>query len=82
MNNVSVLDRAQLPGGPTSPSLPTNLILALALGVAAAAGAVWLIEVLDDTFKTAEDLEERLGIPVLGVIPLYRDPAKEKSGDR
>ena len=79
VNNVSVLDRAQLPGGPTSPSLPTNLILALALGVAAAAGAVWLIEVLDDTFKTAEDLEERLGIPVLGVIPLYRDPAKEKT---
>ena len=53
MNNVSVLDRAQLPGGPISPSLPTNLILALALGAAAAAGAVWLIEVLDDTFKTS-----------------------------
>ena len=47
--------------------------------MAAAAGAVWLIEVLDDTFKTAEDLEERLGIPVLGVIPLYRDPAKKKA---
>ena len=79
VNNVSVLDRAQLPGAPTSPSLQTNLILALALGVAAAAGAVWLIEVLDDTFKTAEDLEERLGIPVLGVIPLYRGRAKEKT---
>jgi polysaccharide biosynthesis transport protein len=79
VNNVSVLDRAQLPGGPTSPSLSTNLMLALALGVAAAAGAVWLIEVLDDTFKTAEDLEERLGIPALGVIPLYRDPAKKKA---
>jgi polysaccharide biosynthesis transport protein len=79
VNNVSVLDRAQLPGAPASPSLPTNLILALGLGVAAAAGAVWLIEVLDDTFKTTEDFEERLGIPVLGVIPLYRDPAKEKT---
>ena len=79
MNNVSVLDRAQLPGGPTSPSLPTNLTVALALGLVAAAGAVWLIEVLDDTFKTSEDLEERLGIPALGVIPLYRDPAKKKA---
>src|SRR5208282_2323031 len=79
VNNVSVLDRAQLPGAPTSPSLPTNLILALALGIVAAAGAVFLIEVLDDTFKTAEDLEERLGIPVLGVIPLYHDPAKKKA---
>jgi polysaccharide biosynthesis transport protein len=79
VNNVSVLDRAQLPGGPISPSLQINLILALALGAAAAAGAVWLIEVLDDTFKTTEDLEERLGIPVLGVIPLYRDRAKKKT---
>ena len=79
MNNVSILDRAQLPGGPISPSLPTNLILSLALGLVAAAGAVWLIEVLDDTFKTSEDLEERLGIPTLGVIPLYRDPAKKKA---
>ena len=79
VNNVSVLDRAQLPGGPISPSLQTNLILALALGLAAAAGVVWLIEVLDDTFKTTEDFEERLGIPVLGVIPLYRDRAKEKT---
>ena len=79
MSNVSVLDRAQLPGAPTSPSLQVNLMLALALGVAAAAGAVWLIEVLDDTFKTAEDVEERLGIPVLGVLPFYRDAAKEKT---
>ena len=78
-NNVSILDTAQLPGAPSSPSLQINLILALALGAAAAAGAVFLIEVLDDTFKAAEDLEERLGIPVLGVIPLYRDPAKEKT---
>jgi capsular exopolysaccharide synthesis family protein len=78
-NNVSLLDRAQLPGGPISPSLKKNLLLALALGIAAAAGAVWLIEALDDTFKSAEDLEEHLGLPVLGVIPLYRDPAKNKS---
>ena len=70
-----------MPGAPISPSLKINLILALALGAAAAGGADWLIEVLDDTFKTAEDLEERLGMPVLGVIPFYRDPAKE-NGDR
>ncbi|MBV8280723.1 MAG: polysaccharide biosynthesis tyrosine autokinase, partial [Candidatus Eremiobacteraeota bacterium] len=79
VNNVSILDRAELPGAPTSPSLKLNLILALASGALTAAGAVWLIEVLDDTFKTAEDLEEGLRIPVLGVIPLYRDPAKEKT---
>jgi capsular exopolysaccharide synthesis family protein len=79
VNNVSILDKAELPGAPTSPSLRMNLILALGLGLAAAAAAVWLIDVLDDTFKTAEDLEEGLRIPALGVIPLYRDPGKEKT---
>jgi capsular exopolysaccharide synthesis family protein len=78
-NNISILDKAELPAGPTSPSLRKYLILALLLGVAAAAAAVWLIELLDDTFKSAEDLEEQLGLPTLGVIPLYRDPAKKKS---
>jgi succinoglycan biosynthesis transport protein ExoP len=72
-NNVSILDRAQLPGSPDSPSLSKNLTLALMLGLAGAAGAVWLIEILDDTFKTPEDLEEKLGLPVLGIAPLHLD---------
>jgi succinoglycan biosynthesis transport protein ExoP len=72
-NNVSILDRAQLPGGPDSPSLSKNLALALLLGLAASIGAVWLLEILDDTFKTPEDMEEKLGLPVLGIAPFHRD---------
>ena len=78
-NNVSVIDKAELPRAPVSPSLPRNLFLAFALGVAAATGAVWLIELLDDTFKTVEDLEQRLRLPVLGVIPFYNDPDGKRS---
>ena len=78
-NNVSVVDKAELPGAPVSPSLTRNLFLAFALGVAAATGAVWLIELLDDTFKSVEDIEERLRLPVLGVIPFYRDPDGKRS---
>ena len=78
-NNVSVLDTADLPEGPASPSLGINLIIALVLGAAAAVGLVLLIEVLDDSFKTPEELEGGLGLAALGVIPLYRDPDKKKS---
>ena len=78
-NNVSVVDKAEFPGAPVSPSLSRNLFLAFALGVAAATGAVWLIELLDDTFKSVEDIEERLRLPVLGVIPFYRDPDGKRS---
>jgi capsular exopolysaccharide synthesis family protein len=78
-NNVSVLDRALLPGEPDSPSLSNNLMIALVFGLAIAAGVIGLIEILDDTFKTIEDMEARLGLPVLGVIPMYRDPDKQRS---
>jgi polysaccharide biosynthesis transport protein len=73
-NNISVVDRALLPSVPVSPSLSRNLLLALVLGLVAATGAVWLIELLDDTFKSPEDIENRLGVPVLGVIPNTQKP--------
>ena len=78
-NNVAVVDRALMPGEPDSPSLVNNLMIATALGLAAAAGCIWLIEVLDDTFKTPEDIEERLGLTVVGVIPAYKDPERKRS---
>ena len=55
------------------------MIIALFLGFAAAAGAVSIIEILDDTFKTPEDMEEKLGLSVLGITPLYRDPDGKKT---
>jgi len=78
-NNVSVLDRAQLPTVADSPSLSANLLWSLLLGLAAAAGVIWLIETLDDSHKTPQDIEQSLGQPVLGVIPLYRDPQGERT---
>jgi capsular exopolysaccharide synthesis family protein len=69
-NNVTVIDRAQLPGGPFKPSLRKNLLYSLILGLLAAAALIALFEIIDDTFKSPEDIEEKLGLAVLGVIPL------------
>jgi capsular exopolysaccharide synthesis family protein len=68
-NNVSVIDRAQIPDGPFKPSLRKNLLMALMLGLLAAAAAIALFEIIDDTFKSPEEIEEKLGLAVLGVIP-------------
>ena len=68
-NNVSIVDRAQVPGGPFNPNLKKNLLKWLGLGLLAAALAIALFELLDDTFKSPEEIEEQLGLAVLGIIP-------------
>jgi capsular exopolysaccharide synthesis family protein len=68
-NNVVVIDRAQLPGGPYKPNLAKNLQFWLMLGLVGAGLLIVLFEVLDDTFKTPEEIEEQLGLAVLGIIP-------------
>lgn len=68
-NNVAVVDRAQVPGGPYKPNLRANLVKWLGYGLVAAALAIALFELLDDTFKSPEEIEEQLGLAVLGIIP-------------
>ncbi len=72
-NNVSIVDRAETPGSPYTPNLGYNLALSvlfgLMLGGAAAAGR----EMLDDTFMGPDEIEEVLGLPVLGLVPRSTD---------
>jgi capsular polysaccharide biosynthesis protein len=67
---VYVFQPALLPSVPQSTGLRSNLILAGIFGLLAALAAVALLEYLDVTIKTTEDAETRLGLPVLGAIPL------------
>ena len=69
-NNISIIDRADPPLKPSSPNLLLNLASALLGGVALALMLVYLREQLDDTVRTSEDVERKLGLPTLGVIPL------------
>ncbi len=69
-NNVSVVDRAEIPGAPISPRLTKNLVIALLLGLVAAGAVIYVLELLDDTFKGVETIEETFGLTALGVIPL------------
>jgi capsular exopolysaccharide synthesis family protein len=69
-NNISIIDRADPPLEPSSPNLLLNLAIALLGGFALAMMLVFLREQLDDTVRTADDVERKLGLPTLGVIPL------------
>jgi succinoglycan biosynthesis transport protein ExoP len=69
-NNVAVVDRAQVPGGPYKPNLRSNLVRWLGFGLMAAALAIAFFELFDDTFKSPEEIEDQLGLAVLGIIPI------------
>jgi capsular polysaccharide biosynthesis protein len=67
--NVKVVESVTLPGSPVSPNKKLNIAIALVLGLMAGSGLALLIEFLDNTFKDKEQVENIVGIPVLGAIP-------------
>jgi succinoglycan biosynthesis transport protein ExoP len=67
--NVEVVDQADTPKVPVRPKKARTVILSLVLGLFLGVCSAFFFEYLDDTVKTPEDLEERVGIPVLGFVP-------------
>ena len=76
-NNIALVDAAEVPGLPASPNIPLNLLLSAFIGVALAGGFVLLREHFDDVIRSPEDVEARIGLPILGIIPLVEDHAVE-----
>jgi polysaccharide biosynthesis transport protein len=68
-NNVFIVEKAAVPGSPSSPQLSRALMTSLALGAVAGFGAACLLEQLDNTVRTSEDLERVTGLATLGIIP-------------
>ncbi len=68
-NNVSSVDTAEQPRRPTSPRPLLNVALALILGTFLALLYAFGREYLDDSIRDPQDVEEKLRIPLLGVVP-------------
>jgi capsular polysaccharide biosynthesis protein len=47
-----------------------NMLIAFFIGLMVSVGIVFLLEYLDNTVKTQEDVEKLIGIPVIGIIPM------------
>ncbi len=67
-SNVHIVDRALVPGGPFYPSMRKDVSYGLLFGLLLGVGAALLIEFLDRTIKTADEVERRVGLPTLAVI--------------
>jgi non-specific protein-tyrosine kinase len=68
ISTVMQVDPAVVPTKPISPQVLRNTALAAMVGLMLAVGVIFLIEALDDTLKTPEDVKKALGLPVLGII--------------
>lgn len=74
--NVQVIQKAQLPEHPVSPNKKLNILIAFVLGLMVGVGVVLLLEYLDNTFKSREELEKTLELPIIGTIPDYDNMGK------
>ncbi len=66
---VYILNRAELPGAPSSPNVPLNMAIGVLLGLIVGVGLAFFIEYLDTSVKTMDDVETILGVPVLAIVP-------------
>lgn len=78
-NYLSLVEPAKLPTYPIAPNISTSVLLAAAIGVALAIAGIFLIEYLDDTIKSPEDVSHSLGLSNLGAIAnIWGDGPDEK----
>ncbi len=68
-SNIALIDRADPPLGPSSPNLVVNLAYALFGGFVLAGLLVLVRMQLDDSIRVPEDVEVKLGLPILGIVP-------------
>ena len=68
LNSLSVVEPAEIPRTPVSPRTRLNLTLAVAVGLTLSVGAVLLLEYLDDTIRSPNEVRDLLGAPVLAAI--------------
>ena len=74
VNNISIVDPADVPQRPSSPRLFLNLAIALLTGFGLSALAVYALEQIDEAIADPAEGERRLGLPLLGSVP------KQESG--
>ena len=69
VSDVTTLNEAEVPQSPSSPNIRRNVLLGFVAGAGLIVVLLVVVEVLDDRVKRPEDVEELMGLPLLGVVP-------------
>jgi len=70
-HNIHVVSEAKVPSSPIKPQKSRDITLALIMGVVLGIGLCLLIDYLDTTIKTGDDVERELDLPTLGYVPPF-----------
>lgn len=81
VNKVAIVDRARVPKTPISPNIPLNVLLGLLAGLALGIGAAFMIEFIDDTIKSPDDVRGKLNLTLLGAMPQGEGKFMEETAD-
>lgn len=69
VDDVTTLEAAEVPKEPSSPNIKRNTLIGVIAGGVLAVISIIILEVLDDRVRRPEDVEEVLGMTLLGVVP-------------
>lgn len=73
VNNIAVVDPADVPTRPSSPRLLLNLAISILVGLALGVLAALALEQIDEAIADPGEIERRLGLPLLGTVPKLDD---------
>ncbi len=71
--SMTIIERAEKPIEPVKPDPLKIILLAVLFGAACGIGAILITEYLDDSFRSIDEVERELKVPVLGTIPKMAD---------
>ena len=81
-NNVRLIEEAETPGGPIGPNRNQTILLAFIISLALGIGSAYMIENLNTTIRSVEDVRRTTQLPLLAVIPTLTEvlPHLKRSG--
>jgi len=77
-DNISISSHAQTPLVPIGPNRNRNIFIAFLISLAAGIGLAFLLDYLDDSIKSSDDIGRHLGLPTLAIIPYANASDKRK----
>jgi len=69
LNNVSILDRAEVEKSPYNVNYIKDNIIYVLIGIVISCGLIFVFFYFDTTIKTAEEVEKKLGLTIIGIVP-------------